>query len=114
MTDAETGAYITTPFEEALSLAPSHAEEIDGTWVFRFEDFDIVAESKKELVQRLAEAIQYKRDFESRRPLTEPPPPTQEEVHALAIKFGMQSPEFLEAADALMMASLRAARRKRR
>lgn len=114
MTDAETGTYITTPFEEALSLAPRHAEEIDGTWVFRLEGFDIVAASKKDLVQRLTEAIQYKRDFESRPALTEPPPTSQEEVEALALKFGMQSPEFTAAAEARMLAELRALRRKRR
>ncbi len=111
--DAMQSGYVTTPLEEAIALASTHAKEINGVWVFRFEDFDIVAGNRKELSQRLVEAIQYKREFESRPPMIEPPPPTQEEVFELAIKFGMQSPEFMEAAGALMEAGLRASRDKR-
>lgn len=113
MDDPTQSGYVTTPLEEAIALASAHAKETDGVWVFRFEDFNIVAANRKELSQRLVEAITYKREFESRPPMIVPPPPTQEEVFELAIKFGMQSPEFMEAAGALMTAGLRASRDKR-
>ena len=103
-----------TPREEALALAPQHAEQQGKNWVFRWDGFDITATSRKDLVGQLSEAIRYKREHEARPPMPHPPPPppdppapTSEEVHALAMKFGMQSPEFMEAADALMMSELR-------
>lgn len=102
---------VTTPREEALALAPQHSVQEGKNWVFRWDGFDVTAGSKKDLVGQLAEAIRYKREYESRPPMLHPPAPTREELDALAMKFGMQSPEFMEAADALMARQLRQIRR---
>ena len=96
-----------SPREEALTLAPQHAEQQGRNWVFRWDGFDITAVTRKDLVGQLAEAIHYRREHEARPAMLHPRAPTKEEVHALAMKFGMQSPEFMEAADALMVSELR-------
>lgn len=113
MKDSQEDVDLKTPHEEALALAPQHAVQEGKNWVFRWDGFDVTAASKKDLLDQLAEAINYKREYESRPPMLHLPAPTREELDALAMKFGMQSPEFMEAADALMMSQLRGLRKPR-